>query len=173
MDSFLQNMDFPSSFILSFKWMGNLNVDLSALLLTEKGILADEGDFVYYNSRTRSIPFNHNRFVSKCQWILETNPTSLDQSVELLKDDFIDYSEQYSEYCSEYLKVTPSNVRPEISKIIFVASIYDISQYFHFGLIEDCQIEILHVGTLAPVASENMMSILSKTPDTKAMVFAE
>lgn len=166
-------MDLPSSFILDFKWIGNLNVDLSALLLSEKEKILDEADFVFYSSRNRSIPFDQNKFVSRRQWIEHTNPASLDQSVELLSDDYIDSDELYSDYCSEYLKVSLLKVRPEISKILFMASIYDFDSNFHFGLTEDCQIELLAKGTLAPFASYNMIPIISKVPNAKAIVFAE
>ncbi|MDE6562207.1 MAG: TerD family protein [Muribaculaceae bacterium] len=171
MEQWLQNMESQESFILELDWIGNLNIDLSALLVTEDGKILDEADFVYYNSRNRAMPYENSRFKTRRQWIEQTHPTSFDGSVELLAEDIL-YCE-YSDYCSENLKISLSKVRHNITRIKIIASIYDASSNFHFEDIRKCNVCLLDEETLTPFASYNLLPIFKRNSNAKAILFAE
>lgn len=109
-------------------WNLKWDFDLSAFLVGKDGVIQDEADFVYYNSRTRActitrekVPYNRALYSSIRIWQAKTMPISADGSVILLIDDNRDINDE--EECYETMYVDLSKISPNIKEIIFCATI--------------------------------------------------
>lgn len=174
MQNLMINIDTHLSFILELKWIGEINIDLSAMLLSGDGKINEKADFVFYNSLNRSIPFDSNRFKTKRQWKDRTVPVSLDHSVEFMAEENSDsdYFED-SDYCSEYIKVSLSKIRPTITQIKFIASIYDFSSGIKFGDLKKCIVNLIDVDTSTTFSSYDLTSLFHDHPHADSIVFSE
>lgn len=103
---------------VDLNWNSGADLDATAFLLNEDGVLCDDADFVYYKSNNRSEEYDRKKFGSKKNWRDNTVPVSKDGSVVGSADD-LDGGE------GETMHVDLSKVRPEISEITFCVSIYD------------------------------------------------
>ena len=74
-------------------WKSGADLDASAFLLGEDGVILDDGDFVFYNSDNRSESFDRQKFGNKRKWREETVPVSVDGSVVGSADDLGDDDE--------------------------------------------------------------------------------
>lgn len=104
------------------------DLDATAFLLNEDGVLSEDADFVYYNSKFRSEPYDLTKFGSKSNWKNETVPVSFDGSVVGSADDLGDDDEGGE--ASETMHVDLSKVRPVIREIVFCITIYDGDKTF-------------------------------------------
>lgn len=105
-------------------WKSGADLDASAFLLSEDGVITENADFVYYNSNFRSEPYNLAKFGSKKNWRNETVPMSSDGSVLGSADDAGD-DEDGNDEAGETMHVDLDKIRPEIREIVFCVTIYD------------------------------------------------
>ncbi len=103
---------------VDLNWDSDADLDASAFLLGEDGVIVDDADFVYYKSNNRTEPYDRKKFGSKAKWREETVPMSQDGSVLGSADDL------GGEDSGETMHVELSKVRPEISEIVFCVTIY-------------------------------------------------
>lgn len=104
-------------------WYNAFDLDISAFLIGEDGLIIDDADFVYYNSELRSEPFDRAKFGNKVAWRQKTRPVSGDYSVYGSIDDR-DGMEGNDSVEGETMDIVLSRVRPEITEIVFVATIH-------------------------------------------------
>lgn len=109
-----------SKFHISFAWEGMVDVDFSALLLNREGLLDKASDFVFYNSECRTKPFIREQHRTLSHWRASTTPMTEDGSVIMIEEDA-----PFLDCCSESFLVNTHLISPDISEILFVASIYD------------------------------------------------
>jgi stress response protein SCP2 len=121
-----------SSFLVLLLWDNNLlDIDLSAMLLTQENKILGDNYFVFYNS--------HCRTIDGCSLLLplsksrQDRPCDPDTSVVEIEFEL----ESDYDYCSDGFVVNLNKVRPEIQEILFVASVYDTRFSFKgdFGII--------------------------------------
>ena len=98
-------------------WKSGADLDASAFLLGEDGVILEDGDFVFYNSDNRSEAFDRQKFGNKRKWREETVPVSIDGSVVGSSDDLGDDDE--GEDANEEMHVDLSKVNSKISEIVF------------------------------------------------------
>lgn len=103
-------------------WKSGADLDASAFLLGEDGVILEDGDFVFYNSDHRSETFDRQKFGNKRKWREETVPVSMDGSVVGSADDLGDDDE--GEDASEEMHVDLSKVSSKITEIVFCVTIY-------------------------------------------------
>lgn len=107
-------------YFVEFGINNHLEVDLFALLLKGDELL-DEGDFVYYNSKNRTEPFNISLFGNKQTWMARTEPMSSDGSIRLegdySGDDNYEYLSDEYEILSERCYIDLSKINPKYDKI--------------------------------------------------------
>ena len=114
------------------------DLDVSAFLVTEDGVIEDEHNFVYYRSDNRSKPFDKAIFTNKKKWILETRPMSADGSLLGANDNVVGGAGDV-----ETMNVDLDNVDQSIQEIIFTVTIHDAEERNqNFGMIEDAFIRI-------------------------------
>lgn len=117
-DRFLLNKEELSKIQVAFSWASAINLDASAFLLREDGVIGDDADFVFYNSKSRTEPYDRQKFGSKANWRNETVPMSKDGSV-IGPTDYLG-----GEDPGETMYVDLTKVRPEVSEIVFCITIY-------------------------------------------------
>ena len=105
-------------------WKSGADLDASAFLLSDDGVITEDADFVYYKSNFRSEPYDRTKFGSKNNWRNETVPMSSDGSVLGSADDAGD-DEDGNDEAGETMHVNLDKIRPEISEIVFCVTIYD------------------------------------------------
>ena len=105
-------------------WMSGADLDATAFLLGDDGVITEDADFVYYKSNFRSEPYDRVKFGSKANWRKETVPVSFDGSVVGSADDLGD-GDDGGDAAGETMHVDLSKVRPEITEIVFCTTIYD------------------------------------------------
>ena len=124
-------------------WKSGADLDASAFLLGEDGVILEDGDFVFYNSDNRSEAFDRQKFGNKRKWREETVPVSVDGSVVGSSDDFGDDDE--GEDANEEMHVDLSKVNSKISEIVFCVTIYHgDEQGTTFGSVRDPYISIIN-----------------------------
>ncbi len=124
-------------------WKSGADLDASAFLLGEDGVILEDGDFVFYNSENRSEPFDRQKFGNKRKWRDETVPVSIDGSVVGSPDDLGDDDE--GEDANEEMHVDLSKVNSKISEIVFCVTIYHgDEQGTTFGSVRDPYISIIN-----------------------------
>ena len=126
---------------VNLNWKSGADLDASAFLLNDDGVLTEDADFVYYNSNNRSEPYDRAKFGSKKNWRDNTVPVSFDGSVEGAPDDLGDGDDD-NEESGEEMHVDLAKVRPEITEIVFCVTIYDEDNKTTFKDVRDPQIVI-------------------------------
>ena len=104
-------------------WEGDADLDISAFLVGEDGLIEDDADFVYYGSAKRSEPFDPAKFGSKNAWKDQTVPVSADGSVMGAHDERTGGN-------AEKMYIDLGKVGSAIKEIIFCATIYDEDKAF-------------------------------------------
>jgi len=107
---------------ITLGWKSGADLDASAFLLGEDGVILEDGDFVFYNSDNRSEPFDRQKFGNKRAWREQTVPVSMDCSVVGSADDLGDDDE--GDDASEEMHVDLSKVSGKITEIVFCVTIY-------------------------------------------------
>lgn len=116
---------------IDLNWKSGADLDASAFLIGEDGLIQDDADFVYYNSKNRANPetgelepFDRNIHGNKKHWQNSTVPVSADGSVLGSADDLGDGDEEEGEEAGETMHVDLAKVGPKIQEIIFCVTIY-------------------------------------------------
>lgn len=124
-------------------WKSGADLDASAFLLGEDGVILEDGDFVFYNSDNRSESFDRQKFGNKRKWREETVPVSVDGSVVGSADDLGDDEE--GEDANEEMHVDLSKVSSKITEIVFCVTIYHGDEEgTTFGNVRDPYISIVN-----------------------------
>jgi stress response protein SCP2 len=113
-----------SALQVDLTWTCGADLDATAFLLGEDGVILEDSDFVYYNSSCREEAFDIAKFGSKKKWKSETRPMSSDGAVLGSIDDLGDEDEDGDE-ASETMLVNLDKLRPSIREIVFCISIFD------------------------------------------------
>lgn len=108
---------------VTLSWEGDADLDISAFLVGEDGLIMDDADFVYYNSAKRSEPFDPAKFGNKNAWKEQTVPMSADGSVMGAHDERKGGN-------AEKMQVDLGKVGGAIKEIIFCSTIYDEGKTF-------------------------------------------
>ena len=112
-----------TSLTVELTWMSGSDLDATAFLLGENGVILEDSDFVYYNSNCREEAFDIAKFGSKKKWKSQTRPMSSDGAVLGGIDDLGDGDED-SDEASETIEVNLDKLRPSIREIVFCISIF-------------------------------------------------
>lgn len=111
-------------------WKSGADLDASAFLVGEDGLINDDADFVFYNSKNRANPetgefepFDRAKHGNKKAWQAATVPVSADGSVLGSADDLGDGDDD-SDDASETMHVNLTKVGAKIREIIFCVTIY-------------------------------------------------
>lgn len=104
-------------------WKDNedINVDLFAILLDKEDKLIEDGDFVFYNSESRTSSFDPEKWHNRHNWRNSTLPMSVDGSVYAIGEPIDDEDE----YWGEGMFIDLFRTRPKIHKIKFILAVYD------------------------------------------------
>lgn len=115
---------------VDLNWKSGADLDASAFLIGEDGLISDDADFVFYNSKNRANPetgdfepFNKAIHGNKKNWQNNTIPISADGSVLGSADDPGDDKEN-GEDAGETMHVDLSKVGAKIQEIVFCVTIY-------------------------------------------------
>ena len=108
---------------VTLSWDGDADLDISAFLVGEDGLILDDADFVFYGSAKRSEPFDPAKFGSKNAWKEQTVPVSADGSVTGAHDERTGGN-------AERMRVDLGKVGSGIREIIFCSTIYDEGKTF-------------------------------------------
>lgn len=119
-------------------WNSDADLDASAFLCGDEGVILDDAGFVFYNSENREQPFDRAVYGNKRRWMAETRPMSGDGAVLGSLDD-------RSGASGEIIDVDLDKVDPQISEIVFVASIHDVDKTF--GDVKDAFICVVNAET--------------------------
>ena len=87
----LGKSDELSTIQVDLNWKSGADLDASAFLLNDDGVITEDADFVYYKSNFRSEPYDRTKFGSKKNWRDNTVPISSDGSVVGSADDTVLY----------------------------------------------------------------------------------
>ena len=107
-----------NNLIITLSWDGDADLDISAFLVGEDGLITDDADFVFYNSQNRSEPFDPAKFGNKNAWKQQTVPVSADGSVMGAHDERTGGN-------AEKMTVDLGKVGAAIKEIVFCSTIYD------------------------------------------------
>lgn len=114
---------------VELNWKSGADLDVCAFLVGEDGLIGDDADFVFYNSRRRANPetwevveFTKSIHGNKKKWQAETVPVSADGSVLGSADDLGD--DEDGDEAGETMYVDLSKVGAKIAEIIFCVTIY-------------------------------------------------
>jgi stress response protein SCP2 len=149
-----------STIKVDLNWKSGADLDATAFLLNDDGVITEKADFVYYNSDNRSEPYDRATFGSKNKWREETVPVSFDGSVVGDRDD-LGNDDNGSEESGETMLVDLLKVRPEITEIVFCVSIYDEEGKTSFKDVRDPQIVISNEKTGEELCSYNLKTHFS------------
>ena len=116
-------------------WSGKADLDASTFMCGDEGVILDDAGFVFYNSENREKPFDRSVFGNKNRWRAETRPMSSDGAVLGAIDD-------RSGDSGEIIDVDLDSVSPDISEIVFVATIHDDDTTF--GDVEQAYIAVIN-----------------------------
>lgn len=112
-----------NSLTVTLGWDTGADLDASAFLVGEDGVIEDDANFVYFNSANRSVEFDRAKYGNKSTWKAQTRPMSADGSVLGAIDDREGGS-------TEKLNVNLSKVDAKVTEIIFCATVYDEDKSF-------------------------------------------
>lgn len=104
-------------------WDAGADLDASAFLVGEDGVIEDDANFVYFNSANRNEEFDKAKHGNKNAWKAQTRPMSADGSVMGAIDDREGGS-------TEKLNVNLSKVDAKVTEIVFCATVYDKDKSF-------------------------------------------
>lgn len=117
-------------------WESDLDLDAEAFLLGEDGVIMEDEDFVYYNSKKRALPyqegedevafidnvteepFDLKKYGSKNNWKNKTVPLSFEEAVVGSWDD------PGQDDAGETIRVNLEKVRPQVRQIVFTVTIH-------------------------------------------------
>ena len=119
-------------------WASGADLDASAFLLGNDGMIGDDADFVFYGSKNREVPFSREEHGNQNSWKKMTRPMSADGSVMGSLDDR-DGGE------GELMTVDLSKVGPKVCEIAFCVTVYDEGKTF--GDVVDPYITIINAET--------------------------
>lgn len=141
---------------VDLNWKSGADLDASAFLLNDDGVITEDADFVYYKSNNRSEPYDRAKFGSKKNWRDATVPVSFDGSVVGSADDLGDESDDDGDEAGETMHVYLGKVRPDITEIVFCVTIYDEEDKTTFKDVRDPQIVISNEETGEELCSYNL-----------------
>lgn len=142
-------------------WKSGADLDASAFLLGEDGVIGVDADFVFYNSQNRERPFNRNEFGSRNNWKAMTRPMSADGSVMGSIDDLGD-GEEEGEDSNEEMTVDLNKVSDKINQIVFCVTIYHGDEEgVTFGRVRNPYIAIINDDTDEELCRYNLMENFS------------
>ena len=144
-----------SAIQVDLNWKSGADLDATAFLLNDDGVITEDADFVYYKSNNRSEAYDRAKFGSKKNWRDNTVPVSFDGSVVGSKDDLGD-EEGDTEDAGETIHVNLAKVRPEITEIVFCVTIYDEADKTTFRDVRNPQIVITNEDTGEVLCSYNL-----------------
>lgn len=134
-------------------WESSADLDATAFLLNEDGVITEDADFVYYNSNTREEAYDLKKFGSKKNWRVATRPMSFDGSVlGPIDDPGVD--EEEDDEASETLYVNLDKTRPEIREIVFCVTIH--TEGTTFKGVRNPKIVITNAATEEELCSYNL-----------------
>lgn len=116
-------------------WNSDADLDASAFLCGDEGVILDDAGFVFYNSENREKPFDRSVFGNKRKWMAETRPMSSDGAVLGSLDDRNGGS-------GEQIDVDLDKVDANVCEIVFVVSIHDEGKTF--GDVKDAFISVVN-----------------------------
>lgn len=140
---------------VDLNWKSGADLDATAFLLNDDGVITEDADFVYYKSNNRSEAYDRTKFGSKKNWRDHTVPVSFDGSVVGSIDDLGDESDD-NEDAGETMHVNLSKVRPEITEIVFCVTIYDESGGTTFKDVRNPRIVITNEDSGEELCSYNL-----------------
>lgn len=138
---------------VDLNWKAGADLDATAFLLGDDGVITEDADFVFYNSANRSEAYDRTKFGSKANWRQETVPVSFDGSVVGSADDLGDEAE--GEEAGETMHVNLSKTRPEVSEIVFCVTIHDAGDT-SFKDVKDASIVITDEDSGEELCSYNL-----------------
>lgn len=143
-----------SSIQVDLNWKSGADLDASAFLLNEDGVLTENADFVFYNSDNRSEKYDIKKFGARKNWRNLTRPMSFDGSVLGSQDDL--GNDDDGDESGETMHVDLLKTRAEIREIVFCVTIYDEDGKTSFKDVRDPQIVISNTETGEELCSYNL-----------------
>lgn len=139
---------------VDLNWKSGADLDATAFLVGDDGVIGDDADFVFYNSQRRANPntgvyepFNKSVHGNKRAWMAATVPVSADGAVLGAADDLGDGDDE-GEESGETMHVDLSKVAPAVSEIIFCVTIYHGDKDgMTFGSVREPSITIVNEAT--------------------------
>lgn len=150
---------------VDLNWKSGADLDATAFLLNDDGVISDDADFVYYKSNNRCeawpdctpAPYDRQKYGSKKNWRDNTVPCSLDGAVIGSSDDLGDGDDDNgSDEAGETMHVNLSKVRPDVTEITFCVTIYDEEGNTTFKDVRDPQIVITNEDTDEELCAYNL-----------------
>ena len=140
---------------VDLNWKSGADLDASAFLIGDNGVIGDDADFVFYNSQRRANPetgvyepFNKSVHGNKKAWMAATVPVSADNSVLGSADDLGDGDDSGNDESGETMHVNLAKVAPGVSEIVFCVTIYHGDKDgLTFGIVRDPSITIVNEVT--------------------------
>lgn len=145
-----------SAIQVDLNWKSGADLDASAFLLNDDGVITEDADFVYYKSNNRSEAYDRTKFGSKKNWRDNTVPVSFDGSVVGSADDLGDGDDDGGDDAGETMHVDLSKVRPEVTEIVFCVTIYNENGNTTFKNVRDPQIVITNEETGEELCAYNL-----------------
>ena len=99
-------------------WNSDADLDASTFMCGDEGVILNDAGFVFYNSENREKPFDRSIFGNKRRWMAEVRPMSADGAVLGSIDDRDGGK-------GELIDVDLDKVDPQITEIVFVATIHE------------------------------------------------
>lgn len=131
---------------VDLNWKSGADLDASAFLLGDDGVISEDADFVFYKSNFRSEPYDRATYGSKKNWMDNTVPVSFDGAVVGSADD-LGEDDADGDEAGETMHVDLDKVRPEVTEIVFCVTIYDESNTTTFKKVRDPQVVITNEET--------------------------
>lgn len=145
---------------VDLNWKSGADLDASAFVLGEDGVILEDADFVYYKSNFRSEPYDRGTYGSKKNWMSKTVPVSFDGSVVGSIDD-LGEDDEASDEAGETMHVNLDKVRSAVSEIVFCVTIYDEDDQTSFKDVRDPQIVITNEETGEELCTYNLKESFS------------
>ena len=160
---------------VDLNWKSGADLDASAFLIGDDGLIGDDADFVFYNSAKRANPetgefepFDKGVHGNKKKWQSCTVPVSADGSVLGSADDLGDGDDDGDD-AGEVMHVNLSKVGPKIQEIIFCVTIYHGDQDgVTFGDVREPSITIYNEETDEELCTYNLKENFSSETAVEA-----
>ncbi len=91
------------------------DIDAFTFLCGDEGMILDDANLVFYNSKNREVPFDKAVFGNMRRWMSQTRPMSADGAVIA----------SFPQYYGDVVNVNLDKVDPSVSEIVFAAALYD------------------------------------------------